>query len=266
MSKDTDNKNLPASTGGGASSSDDTSTGISLTPSITSLLKPTTDYLGTELRDFVKSKVEDLKARKRKKNVSGHMEKVGVKLGIPLSYDEESIDNIQQLDLFDEWLDGAQDISPDDPTLSQLWQGLLRDIVQGKANNRLLINTLKELEANEAALLLRYKERRLFHPRGNEERFILRKLKRLELIEYDWFYVSTIAVSYIMVIAMLFTFPGFKALGVFGKETNLIFIALISLLPVSAFVAMLPKYKTSWLGRKLLSYVSDEDAKKANSA
>jgi len=224
---------------------------ISYTPSLTSFLKPTADYLGLTLRDYVKEKVETLKAKKRKENVQEHMENVGVILGEPLSYDEEGINSIKQLDLFDEWLDGAQDINPEDETLAKLWQGLLLEIVEGNSKNRLLISTLKQLESHEAELLLKFKNRRVFHPKGSESRFILKKLKRLDLVEFDWSYIAIIGIGYVMMIAMFIAFPSFNSF--FSNQFNIIQIGLISIIPVAMSIAMLPKYKASWLGKKLLS-------------
>lgn len=40
---------------------------FSITPAITSLLKPTTEYLGIEIRDYVKEKIQNLKTKKDKK-------------------------------------------------------------------------------------------------------------------------------------------------------------------------------------------------------
>lgn len=225
--------------------------GLSVTPSLTSFLKPTADYLGTELRDYVKDKVEGLKAKKRKSNVQAHMHVVGIQLGIPLNYDEESLEAIPQLELFDDWIGGAQEVDPRDETLAKLWQGLLLEIVQGKSKNRVLINTLKSLDSHEAELLLKFKGRRLFHPKGNEERFILRKLKSLELIEFDWTFLAILGISYVMAIVMFVSIPDMGELA-FGKPFNLLQLSLISILPVATMAALVPKYKTSWLGKRLL--------------
>jgi hypothetical protein len=230
----------------------DTPKGVSLTPTLTSFLKPTADYLGIELRDYVKVKIENLKAKKRKANVQSHMNVVGVQLGIPLNYDEQSLDNIQQLELFDEWVEGAQEIDPNDEVLAKLWQGLLREIVQGKSKNKVLIKTLKSLDSHEAKLLLEFKGRAIYHPKGSEERFILRKLKSLDLIEFNWPLLAMLAISYAMAIAIFTTVPGISK--PFETTFSLVQLGLLSLIPAAAMVAIIPKYRLSWLGKRLLEF------------
>ena len=239
------------SNGKGLATTTNSSKDVSHMPSLTAFLKPTADYAGIALRDYVKEKVENLKAKKRKKNVQQHMESVGVILGEPLNYDEESIGSIKQLDLFDEWLDGAQDIDLEDETLAKLWQGLLLEIVQGKSKNRLLISTLKQLESHEVELLLNFNKRRVFHPKDSESRFILKKLKKLELIESDLSYLTLIGVSYVMMIALFISMPSFEMF--FSEKINAVQLGLISIIPVAAIYSRLPKYKASWLGKRLLN-------------
>lgn len=245
-------ENKGVSTGGLPEISGDGAKGLSLTPTLTSFLKPTADYLGNELRDYVKVKVENLKAKKRKANVQSHMHVVGVQLGIPLNYDEESLDNIPQLELFDEWIEGAQEVDPSDEVLAKLWQGLLLEIVQGKSKSKVLIETLKSLESHEAELLLRFRGRRIYHPKGNEERFILRKLKSLELIEFDWAFLAMLGISYAMAIAIFTTVPELSK--PFESTFSLFQLGLLSIIPAAAMAAVIPKYRLSWLGKRLLEF------------
>ena len=189
------------------------------------------------------------------------MEAVGVQLGVPLSYSENTVKTIQQIDLFDEWIEGAQDIDPEEATLAKLWQGLLSEIIQGNTHNRLLLNTLKQLNSSEAALLLKFKNRRIFHPKGAEEQFILRKLKQHELIEFEWLYIAMLAVTYTISVGIFSTIPGVSKL--FNGGLNVFTLAITAILPVAGLIPIIPRYKASWLGNKLLSYVTDEDAKKA---
>ena len=243
------NKELPAAT-----------KNVSMTPSITSFLKPTADYLGLALKDYVKDKVESLKAKKRKENVQAHMQSVGVIIGEPLNYDEETIDNIKQLNLFDDWLDGAQDVNPNDEILAKLWQGLLKEIVEGKSRNKVLISTLKSLESHEAELLLKFKNRRLFHPKDSESRYILKKLRRLELIDFDWSFITIIGISYLMAIAMFITIPTFN--NIFGETFGVLQLGLMSIIPVAMSISIIPKYRASWLGRRLLDIAPELPSKK----
>lgn len=245
-----ENKTLSA--GGLLGPVSDTPKGLSITPTLTAFLKPTADYLGSELRDYVKFKVESLKTKKRKRNVQFHMHEVGVLLGIPLNYDEESLDNIPQLELFDEWIEGAQEVDPNDEVLAKLWQGLLLEIVQGKSKNKVLIKTLKSLESHEAELLLKFKGRRIYHPKSNEERFVLRKLKSLELIEFEWVFLTVLGISYGMVIAIFTVIPGLSKL--LAPTINLFQLGLLSTIPIAVMIAIIPKYRASWLGKRLLEF------------
>ena len=152
---------------------------ISATPSITALLKPTADYLGEELKEFVKLKVESAKERLKKENLLKHTAEVQKKVEVNQPVDEP---NIQQLNIFEEWVENVSSINPKDKELSGFWHSLLLNSSNSSGASNILLGKLKELDPEDAVIL------RKFYVRNNrtfskEERYRLRKLKELELLE-----------------------------------------------------------------------------------
>jgi hypothetical protein len=130
---------------------------VTLTPTLTSLVKdvlsPSAELIGVELKSYLKQKIDDVKERSQNKNLSAHISAVQVSLPEQIS---RNVTYDEQLYLFSDWVDGAQDISEDEPILSDMWQEILRDIVNGKRVTKRLIETMKQIDYRMAKLLLTF--------------------------------------------------------------------------------------------------------------
>ena len=152
---------------------------LSITPVITSLLKPTSDLVGIELRDYVKEKIDNIKKKKRVENVAGHIHHAQGVLQKERKEEIGGTEKIQQLELFGDWVKGAQDIDPEDSILGRLWQNLLVDILKESRIDKVIIEKLESITTQEALLLLKiYKKGYISGPNEKEKYF----LSRLETI------------------------------------------------------------------------------------
>lgn len=69
------------------------------------LFAPTFEYLGEELKDKVKDTLEEHKKKKRQENTAIHLAAV-------IERDPDNkVESVEQLELFSDWLDGAENIS-----------------------------------------------------------------------------------------------------------------------------------------------------------
>lgn len=124
---------------------------VSFTPFVTDLLSPSAKYLGEELKTYVKKKVEDRRNRLRAENLRLHLEALqdtSAEAKKPLNFDD-----VQDLEFFDSWTDGAQDASPDHPDLFQVWQSILVGVMDRRISDRYIIEKAKQLTPNDARLL-----------------------------------------------------------------------------------------------------------------
>ncbi len=138
--------------------------GISLTPALTSLLKPSADYLAEELKEYFKEKIESLKKRKRSENISEHIKSVLEKVEKTKESYKEPAASLEQIELFEEWVEGAQDIDPNQELLSSMWRDLLKGIIRGNIKGDLLISILKQIDSFDAMLLLKFKIHGRYRP------------------------------------------------------------------------------------------------------
>jgi len=150
---------------------------ITLLPSITSLLKPTADYLGEELKDTVKEIVESRKKKKEDENLLGHLNLLNEKIN---SSNKRNV-SYEQLDLFSEWVEGVSKVNPKNEELSQLWQNLLLNASADKSSE-ILISKIKKMSSGEAKALVALSSRSC-NKLSDEERYHLKSLEDLELIE-----------------------------------------------------------------------------------
>ncbi|MGR5150126.1 hypothetical protein ACQKP8_26720 [Photobacterium alginatilyticum] len=149
---------------------------ISITPTITSLFKPTGDYLGEELKNYVQSRVEKAKLSKQSENVHSHLESIRTKA----TRNDGNL-TYHQLELFDEWVNGASKVDPEDKLLSEMWQNLLLDS-KNSFNSEIILDKLKNISSGDAKTLIKvYRKQSL----NKEDRYRLRKLKSLELVEQN---------------------------------------------------------------------------------
>ncbi|KPJ94014.1 MAG: hypothetical protein AMJ53_06150 [Gammaproteobacteria bacterium SG8_11] len=143
---------------------------ISVMPIVTNLFRPTAIMLGNEIRDYLKGIIDDWKERKHAENVLGHIEIATKKVKEQNPDAQYKIDTIKQLDLFEEWTKGAQEIDPNDSVIAELWQNLLIELADHNISDNLIIKKLKAINAKEAQLLLLiYSQRNEgYEPKGGE--------------------------------------------------------------------------------------------------
>ncbi|MBE4227427.1 hypothetical protein ACSTIZ_01180 [Vibrio parahaemolyticus] len=149
---------------------------ISITPTITSLFKPTGDYLGEELKNYVQSRVEKAKLSKQSENVQNHLESIRTK-----ATKNDGNLTYHQLDLFEEWVDGASKVDPNDKLLSEMWQNLLLDS-KNSFNSEIVLEKLKNISSGDAQTLIKVFRKKSLN---KEDRYRLTKLKSLELVEQN---------------------------------------------------------------------------------
>lgn len=157
---------------------------LTLLPSITSLLKPTANYLGEEIKDAVKEIVENRKKKKEDENLLSHLNLINEKIN---SSNEKSV-SYEQLDLFSEWVDEVSKIDPKNEELSQLWQNLLLN-ASADNSSEILISKIRKMSSGEAKALVA-----LSNPTrkklSEEERYHLKSLEDLELIESNSTFIN----------------------------------------------------------------------------
>lgn len=189
---------------------------LTITPTLTSLAKdvlsPSAELIGIELKSYLKQKIDDVKERSQNKNLSAHISAVQTSLPEQISKD---VTYDEQLYLFSDWVDGAQDIGEDEPILSDMWQKILRDIVSGKRITKRLIETMKQIDYRMAKLLLTFGEKKKIAKQYSLIRFLLQRsqlsndevvdAKRLEKLGLlDRHYTSTV-VNFIVLFSGYFT-------------------------------------------------------------
>lgn len=164
--------------------------GMSLTPALTALFKPTTEYLGTELRDGVKATIEGLKKRKRGENLDAHVAAVQERLRDDPPEGSDAEATLAQLSFFETWVDSVQDIDPAETELSQMWELLLAEAARGTSHMPEVIDALKSLTPFEAKFLLAHwsSPRSRYKPMAGpveQELYFVGKLESKGIIELD---------------------------------------------------------------------------------
>ena len=129
--------------------------GISLTPVVTALFKPSAEYLGKELRNLVREGVEQVKSRWRERNLQSHMEAIRKRIAAEESkLDPEEEPFFRHADLFADCMESIQDVDPLDEELSELWHSLLTAAALGNSVSREALKALQRITPDEAVVLL----------------------------------------------------------------------------------------------------------------
>lgn len=150
---------------------------ITIFPTITSFLKPTTEYLAEELKEAVKAKVESKKKQKEDENLLSHIGSVNDKIK---SSGKDQI-SYEQLDLFSEWVDNVSKVDPTNKELSQLWQNLLVNASTEKSSE-ILITKVKATSSGQAKALVAFADNSI-KTLSEEDRYHLKALEDNELIQ-----------------------------------------------------------------------------------
>ena len=255
--------------------------GISHTPVFTALFKPAAEYLGGELREFVKNKLEELKEARRAKNLEAHFSAVRIRITkITSTTSAPSDPSLEQIELFDEWIDGVQDVNPEDQELSELWQNLLARAVIGEDISKEILRVLKTLTPMEAANLLKiHKEGTLTSSNKiiSAEQFYARSLEDKRIIANffspQFFLIITllfISILLALVAAVDITPPSssdltpIMLLGDFMDKnpiSSITFGFMLACLCVLLYSFLSGKHRCwrlSWIGRELVRYASPQ--------
>jgi hypothetical protein len=236
---------------------------LTIAPTLTALVKPTAEYLGLELRDYVKSRVEEWKLKRRAHNLDAHLNGVRRKLEKhPASSSPGERGSFHQLEIFDEWMSNVQDVDPADEELSDLWQSLLASAARGERIPSAVVSALKTLSPKEAQLLVRMLHRPLlarsfFGTLRGETKYLAKSLEAKQILERTYTFVvaivtSTIIVSMIVFGSSVLLLNALQSLGLLLAAA--LFIACI----LAAYYARggLANWRITWLGEELLSYVA----------
>ena len=188
---------------------------LTLTPVITSLVKPSADLLGRELHDFLKEKLDSFKKRKRVENVAGHLKNAQARLNKQCHDSQPPTENVKQLEFFEQWVEGAQNVSPDDGELAILWQELLVKGMSNSSTSNLLIDKLKMLSIDEAKTLVSLRKRRNTLLFNDKTQFFIKSLADKGLVR--------IATPHILAVVSIIALSSYFILSVYGSiEPNLI--------------------------------------------
>ncbi|MDC5851397.1 hypothetical protein OPW32_19615 [Vibrio europaeus] len=156
-----------------------------------SLLKPSTDYLGVEIKEYFQKRIEGAKKKKEQQNLLSHIESVRQKSSSkqqqPLSY--------TQLDLFEQWAVEVEKVDPSNETLSDIWHNLLLNS-EDSFNSEILLTKLKKLSPGDARTLIKVLNRSSL---SREDRYRLQSLKNLELVEHNEFKVTSIKLVFLVI-------------------------------------------------------------------
>lgn len=233
--------------------------GISLTPALTALFKPTFDLVGLEIRDYVKETIDGWKEKRRRKNLETHISAVNEELKgeKPFNGNEPSIN---QLTVFEEWVEGIQEIDPADEELSSIWRNLLIRAAKGEHITEEILRVVKLLSPKEAQFLIELEKHVPVFPLGSsivksKDRYLANQLLSKGLAEKDYafpvFFIVTLVVS------------GVVAFSIIGDTWNGINIQLIFSAFAIIVVAMgftlrsgIARWRLSWLGQELLRMVN----------
>lgn len=242
---------------------------ISLTPSLTALFKPTFDLVGLEIRDYVKETIDSWKEKRRKRNLESHINAVNeqIKGDRPFSQYEPSIN---QLSLFEDWVEGVQDIDPADEELSAIWRSLLVRAAKGEHIGEEVRNALKSLSPKEAQFLLELKKRVPVFPLGSglvksRDRYLANQLLAKGLAEKDYafpiFFITTMIASAAVALSIVGDSIGGLSIGAVGGGAAVLIAGL-----GFSLRSGLARWRLSWLGNELIGMVTKSEKRVADQA
>ena len=239
---------------------------FSLTPVLNRLLKPSADLLGKELRDGLRVSIDAAKKAWQENNVKEHIRRVFREWSPTENADGQQ--HGSQLLLFDEWVKGAENVEADDSPLAQIWQGLLREIANGRLESGLLLEKLKKLTPLDAYLLLTLARRRQELPEPIPlSPFGYSPLEQLHIAEMakDGLVVPSREPQIFAAIASIFIVVpvGWYAIRRFSSADTMITVLLsgacltvFALIGSAALLRMGSAWRLSWIGTELVSKVT----------
>jgi hypothetical protein len=230
------------------------------------LLKPAFKTAGKEIDKLLKERIAEWKAERQEQNLFGHAKRVYAFMEKRTDSNTElpplRKETVEDPKIFEAWVDGAQDVDPDEPTLGAIWQRLLIDIADGKTVEAVLIEKLKLLSSMEAKELLLFKKRDIRTENSPEKVFTLDNLCAKGLVQRNYHHIRNTA-------AICSLFASWGGLVVFystGKTgliaqmseprviTQIGVIYLMLSLFLLTFQLKRRRWEIQWIGKKLLGY------------
>nr|WP_241750523.1 hypothetical protein [Vibrio vulnificus] len=213
------------------------------------MLKPSTDYLGTELKGYFQNRIEVAKAKREEQNLLSHIESVRKK---SVSKQETEL-SYSQLELFEQWAGEVEKIDPSDETLSDIWHNLLLNS-EDSFNSEVLLTKLKKLSSGDAITLIKVLNRDNL---SREDRYRLTTLKALELVEQNelktgliqFLFLAITFLALLSTVVLLFSPP--EVLASLSK-------------PVSKTIAFLPMIVAGLSSIGILKYLKAGNGKRFN--
>ncbi|ROQ88099.1 hypothetical protein [Vibrio crassostreae] len=214
-----------------------------------SLLKPSTDYLGTELKGYFQHRIEGAKAKREEQNLLSHIESVRKK---SVSKQETEL-SYSQLELFEQWAGEVEKIDPSDETLSGIWHNLLLNS-EDSFNSEVLLTKLKKLSSGDAITLIKVLNRNRL---SREDRYRLTTLKALGLVEQN-----ELKTGLIQFLFMAITFLALLSTVVLLFSPPEVLASLSK--PVSKTVAFLPMIASGLSAIGIIKYLKAGNGKRFN--
>jgi hypothetical protein len=224
------------------------------------LLTPAAKVFG-EYFGWRAKEITDGWKRQREKNLETHAGKVLEKEGTPIPREPTE----KQVILVSEWIERAQEVDPDDPEISALWQSLLGAIYRKETDAKEWLEVIKQLNESEARLLLRIPG--VFQPVNSREHTQATKLASLGLLEsFHWSRFANwrkpeilLALIGLVVAAVFSSVPEavlFQVVaGVFAKPIAIgiatLFTAIAVIRLVGTYLREINEYRITDLGRDL---------------
>jgi hypothetical protein len=260
---------------------------ISLSPALTALAKdifgPSAKLLGTELKSYLKEKFDAKREERRRHNVARHLEEVE-KVVKPSVRPREEVTYSQE-HLFLEWVEGAQDVSDDEPELARLWRSLLGDIATSGDIHTEQIALLKQMDSAMAKQLVQFdRDRKMFFGKMEPIRFYnfriyafglgsvyvsgerlyqTQRLEKLLLVERD--YVNPILARALLLFVVTVATLFWSTDIIIRRFTlaGLIYLLALWYLPMRSFFGY---YRLSWKGASLMKRLLEFDKRTGTSS
>ena len=242
---------------------------VVLFPALSAILKPSAETLGQELNTYIKRSLEKIKAEKRQVNVEENLRKVQETLS--QNHSNSSFDpSIEQLDLYEPWLEGIQDIEADDE-IAILWREILVSSATGGENNDILFRSLRSLNKGEAIFFLnRFRAKNSFVSKSDEDLFFLTVLEEKNIVEgsdvmrfytYAFFGVILIWIFATSILSLDSRDISEFSLSLWDDRESF-FLLLLSFLMGSIFWVLAAKnflryrrlWRLTWIGKQLIAY------------
>nr|WP_246852650.1 MULTISPECIES: hypothetical protein [Vibrio] len=212
-------------------------------------MKPSTDYLGTELKGYFQHRIEGAKAKREEQNLLSHIESVRKK---SVSKQETEL-SYSQLELFEQWAGEVEKIDPSDETLSGIWHNLLLNS-EDSFNSEVLLTKLKKLSSGDAITLIKVLNRDSL---SREDRYRLTTLKALGLVEQN-----ELKTGLIQFLFMAITFLALLSTVVLLFSPPEVLASLSK--PVSKTVAFLPMIASGLSAIGIIKYLKAGNGKRFN--